>query len=203
MVNVRMIITVASFKGGVGKTTTAVHLAAFLNERSPALLIDGDPNRSASGWLRRGGVLPFRVVDERQAARYAKDFANIIIDTQARPTREDLEALAGGCDLLIIPTTPDALSLDALTLTVDALKELGANRYRILLTMVPPKPSRDGAEARAMLAEAGLPVFTGSIRRLSAFQKAALIGVPVSEVKGDPRAASGWEDYCTIGGELS
>ena len=42
-----MIITVASFKGGVGKTTTAVHLAAFLNESSPALLIDGDPNRSA------------------------------------------------------------------------------------------------------------------------------------------------------------
>lgn len=197
-----MIITVASFKGGVGKTTTAVHLATFLNERSPALLIDGDPNRSASGWGKRGS-LPFKVVDERQAARYAKDFGNIVIDTQARPNREDLEALAGGCDLLIIPTTPDALSLDALTLTVDVLKELGAERYRILLTMVPPKPSRDGNEARAMLTEARLPIFSGSIRRLSAFQKAALLGVPVSEVKGDPRAASGWEDYSNIGAELS
>jgi chromosome partitioning protein len=197
-----MIITVASFKGGVGKTTTAVHLATFLNERSPALLIDGDPNRSASGWSRRG-ELPFKVVDERQAARYAKDFSNIVIDTQARPTSEDLEALAGGCDLLIIPTTPDALSLDALTLTVDALKELGTERYRILLTMVPPKPSRDGDEARAMLTEARLPLFSSNIRRLSAFQKAALMGVPVSFVKGDPRAASGWEDYCNVGAELS
>ena len=197
-----MIITVASFKGGVGKTTTAVHLATFLNERSPTLLIDGDPNRSASGWSRRGS-LPFKVVDERQAARYAKDFGNIVIDTQARPSREDLEALAGGCDLLIIPTTPDALSLDALTLTVDVLKELGANRYRILLTMVPPKPSRDGDEARTMLEEAKLPLFSGYIRRLSAFQKAALMGQPVSMVKGDPRAANGWEDYRNVGSELS
>jgi chromosome partitioning protein len=197
-----MIITVASFKGGVGKTTTAVHLATFLNEQSPALLIDGDPNRSASGWCKRGS-LPFKVVDERQAARYAKDFANIVIDTQARPSREDLEALAGGCDLLVIPTTPDAMSLDALTLTVDVLKELGADRYRILLTMVPPKPSRDGDEARAMLQDAKLPLFSGSIRRLSAFQKAALLGVPVSLVKGDPRSASGWEDYRKVCMELS
>jgi chromosome partitioning protein len=197
-----MIITVASFKGGVGKTTTAVHLATFLNEQSPALLIDGDPNRSASGWCKRGS-LPFKVVDERQAARYAKDFGNIVIDTQARPSREDLEALAGGCDLLVIPTTPDAMSLDALTLTVDVLKDLGADRYRILLTMVPPKPSRDGDEARSMLQDAKLPLFSGSIRRLSAFQKAALLGVPVSLVKGDPRSANGWEDYRNIGSELS
>ena len=197
-----MIITVASFKGGVGKTTTAVHLATFLHERSPTLLIDGDPNRSATGWSRRGS-LPFKVVDERQAARFAKDFDNIVIDTQARPSREDLEALAGGCDLLIIPTTPDALSLDALTLTVDVLKDLGTERYRILLTMVPPKPSRDGEEARTMLEEAKLPLFAGSIRRLSAFQKAALLGVPVSLVRNDPRAPNGWEDYRNIGTELS
>ena len=197
-----MIITVASFKGGVGKTTTAVHLATFLNERAETLLIDGDPNRSATGWARRGS-LPFKVVDERQAARFAKDFQNIVIDTQARPSREDLEALIGGCDLLIIPTTPDALSLDALTLTVNVLSDLGTNRYRILLTMVPPKPSRDGEEARALLNEARLPLFNGCIRRLSAFQKAALLGQPVSSVKGDPRAIAGWEDYRNVGLELS
>jgi chromosome partitioning protein len=54
-----------------------------------------------------------------------------------------------------------------------------------------------------MLEDAKLPLFATSIRRLSAFQKAALSGVPVSAVKGDPRAANGWEDYRNVGLELS
>lgn len=195
-----MIITVASFKGGVGKTTTAVHLAAILQGQKDTLLIDGDPNRSASGWAKRG-ALPFRVVDERQAARFSRDYQNVVIDTQARPSQEDLEALAGGCDLLVIPSTPDALSLDALTLTVHALQNLAPSRYRILLTMVPPKPSRDGEEAREMLEESKLPLFSSSIRRISAFQKAALQGVPVCNVK-DPRAELGWQDYVAVGEEM-
>ena len=84
-----MIITVASFKGGVGKTITAVHLSAYLALQGDTLLIDGDPNRSATGWAKRGS-LPFKVVDERQAAKYARTYSNIVIDTQARPEDEDL-----------------------------------------------------------------------------------------------------------------
>jgi chromosome partitioning protein len=194
-----MITTVASFKGGVGKSTTAVHLAAYLNARGPTLLIDGDPNRSVTGWARRG-ALPFQVIDERQAARYARDFEHIVIDTQARPSREDLEALAGGCDLLVIPSTPDALALDALMLTAATLRELGAARFKVLLTIVPPKPSRDADEARGMISEAGLPIFSGEIRRAAAFQKAALQGVVVADVK-DPRAAAAWSDYARIAAE--
>jgi chromosome partitioning protein len=195
-----MIVTVASFKGGVGKTTTAVHLAAYLQNMKPTLLIDGDPNRSATGWSKRGG-LPFRVIDERQAARFAKDFEHIVIDTEARPEREDLEALASGCDLLVIPTTPDALALDALMQTVAELDSLGADRYRVLLTMVPPKPSRDGLEARALIEEAKLPIFRSEVRRMVAFQKAALAGVPVFEVV-EARARLGWGDYERIGEEV-
>ena len=112
-----MIIPVASFKGGVGKTTTAVHLAAYLQKKAPALLVDGDANCSATVWGKQG-KLPFKVVDERQAARYAREYEHIIIDTKARPEEDDLKALADGCDLLVIPTTPDMLALDALMLTV-------------------------------------------------------------------------------------
>lgn len=195
-----MILTVASFKGGVGKTTTAVHLAAFLQKQAPTLLIDGDPNRSASGWSRRG-ALPFKVVDERQATRYVREFEHVVIDTAARPTREDLEALADGCDGLVLPSTPDALALDALMQTIEALQALGSDKFKILLTMIPPRPSRDGEEARDILEQAQLPVFKAQIRRLVAFQKAALAGVPVYETN-DPRANIGWLEYEALGNEI-
>ena len=48
-----MLITVAGFKGGVGKTTSAVHLACYLALIGKTLLVDGDPNRSATGWSKR------------------------------------------------------------------------------------------------------------------------------------------------------
>lgn len=195
-----MIVTVASFKGGVGKTTTAVHLAAYLQSSGGTMLVDGDPNRSATKWAKRGRF-PFQVIDHRQGIRRAGDFVHSVIDTEAHPSREDMEALAEGCDLLIIPSTPDRLSLDALVDTVTVLQSLGSKRYRILLTMVPPPPSRAGELARGVLTEAGFPLFEGSVRRYTAFQTASDLGVIVSEVK-DARAAAGWADYQKIGAEV-
>ena len=196
-----MIITVASFKGGVGKTTTAVHLAAYFQQLNKTILIDGDPNRSSTAWKARGLGLPFDVADEAMTAKVARAYEHLIIDTAARPDPDVLKVLANGCDVLVIPTTCDGLSFDALMLTVEALQKVEATRFRILLTMIPPKPSRDGEIARAALLEQGLPVFASSIRHLKAFKTAGTGGGIVTDVK-DPRAQFGWEDYAAIGDEL-
>jgi chromosome partitioning protein len=46
-----MIIVVAALKGGVGKTTTSVYLAALASARRPATLVDADPQASAADWI--------------------------------------------------------------------------------------------------------------------------------------------------------
>ncbi len=195
-----MIITVASFKGGVGKTTTAIHLAAFFQGKGKTLLIDADPNCSALGWASRG-ELPFEVVDQWQAETQTETYEHVIIDTQARPTTEDLAALANTCDLLVLPTMPDILSLDALVLTIEYLKSIQTNQYRILITSIPPKPSRAGDEVKKLLKEADIPTFNAGVGRLAAFQKAAMQGVPVYSVK-DQRSEKGWQEYEAVGNEI-
>jgi chromosome partitioning protein len=193
-----MIITLASFKGGVGKTTSAVHLACYLQQKAPTLLVDGDPNRAASAWHERGG-LPFAVVTEKQMARHLPNYSHVIIDTEAHPSDEDLKDLADGCDLLILPSTPDALSLDALMRTIEKLQVFDATNYKVLLSIVPPKPNHDAEDARRDFKD--IPFFKGEIRRLIAFQRAALQGVPVQESK-EPRSLDGWSDYQRVGREI-
>lgn len=195
-----MIVTIASHKGGVGKTTTAFHLAAFFQSLAPTLLLDGDETRNATAWSKRGEGVSFKVADEVQAAKLARDFAHIVIDTGQRPKQIDLRALAEGCDLLIVPTVPATLDTEGLVLTIEALTAIGASSYKVLLTKVPPLPETEGLLLRSELAGQGIPLFAADIPRLKAFEKAAAQGVPVSLVE-DPRAKRAWEAYEAVGKE--
>jgi chromosome partitioning protein len=192
-------LALISQKGGVGKTTTAIHLAAYLSNHAPALLVDGDSNRSALGWAERGD-LGFMVVSEKQSPKYWGEFKHCIIDTGARPDKADLQDLSEICDQLIVMTACDALSLDVLMPTIETLRAVGADHYRVLLSLVPPV-GYAGAEALESIRDAGLPVFKGYIRRFVAYQRASLFGLTVAEV-ADPHADDAWHDIQAIGKEL-
>lgn len=188
-----MILTLTQFKGGVGKTTSSVCLATLLSADAPTLLIDSDPNRSASTWTRKGNM-PFDCCNDSEAPKKLMkgSYDHVVIDTPARPAQDEIESLADGCDLLILPSTPDPLALSALGQIVRSLPD--NTNYMCLLTIVPPSPQKDGNEAMETLTRNGFPVFQRQIRRYKEYVKAA---DECRTVKG-----IAWRDWTALWEEL-
>jgi chromosome partitioning protein len=190
-------ITITGHKGGVGKTMTAIHLATFFSEWGRTLLVDGDPNRTALSWQQRGR-LPFEVLDEARFFQEGSAADYTVIDTPARPATEDLQDLAANCDLLVLPTVPDILSLEPM---LEVARQVGNASYRALIAMAPPRPNQEGELMRQELRDNGVPVFKTMIRRTVGFQKAALAGNPIRDLP-DSRQRVAWNDYKAVGDEV-
>jgi chromosome partitioning protein len=163
------------------------------------LLIDGDLNESAIEWNARGDGLPFKVVDSEQAIRYANQFDFVVKDTAARPEKRKLASIIEGCDQIIVVTTPDALSMAALTPAINDLAKAQAN-FKILMTLNPPL-SYEGQSARDALSNEGFPVFQTVIRRYAAYKTAAWRGCLVCDVSDD-YSQEGWRDYQSLTKEI-
>ena len=199
-----MNIAITNIKGGVGKTTTAIHLAAALQMLAPTVLLDGDRHRSAILWGERGearGVpLSFRIASIYQGSRLGGSYKHVVVDTGQDPSDEDLRTLAASNDLLIIPAPAARLDSDGTGLTIAALRKLSITNYLILLNKVPPANEPDGAALRAALEAEGVPLLSAGVPRLKVFDKAAdlgaIVGDPTAYTRDDRVfAARGWAAY--------
>jgi chromosome partitioning protein len=192
------IITVATMKGGSGKSTVASCLAVYwhLRGRRPTL-IDADPQRSIMRLAAReralGGVAVVEDSTENApltARRLASAGGPVIIDTPGFRSDTTLNCLAVA-DFLLVPVKPSPFDVDRMLDTLGFLTDRADGRkplFRCLLTQT----TRDSVIARHIrseLADAGLPVLRSEMINRVAYPEASLWGATPSLISWKGPAA--------------
>ena len=201
-----MFITVCGQKGGVAKTCTSVHLASvWHSEGKQVCIVDADKNRSALAYASRGN-LPFPVFPVSSAAKASRSSEIVITDGQASSDQEELKHLAYGSDLVILPTTAKARSVELTVELANLLSNLKVN-HAVVIVKVDFRQQKAAQQAKAALENFGLYVFDTFIPLLSAFDKAEASGNAVFEAvddlgRSDPRRMTGWSAYCSIASQI-
>ena len=201
-----MFITVCGQKGGVAKTCTSIHLASvWHSEGKKVCIVDADKNRSALAYASRGN-LPFPVFPVSSAAKASRSSEIVITDGQASSDQEELKHLAYGSDLVILPTTAKARSVELTVELANLLSNLKVN-HAVVIVKVDFRQQKAAQQAKAALENFGLYVFDTFIPLLSAFDKAEASGNAVSEAvddsgRSDPRRMTGWSAYCSIASQI-
>ncbi len=201
-----MFITVCGQKGGVAKTCTSIHLASvWHSEGKKVCIVDADKNRSALAYASRGN-LPFPVFPVSSAAKASRSSEIVITDGQASSDQEELKHLAYGSDLVILPTTAKARSVELTVELANLLSNLKVN-HAVVIVKVDFRQQKAAEQAKAALENFGLYVFDTFIPLLSAFDKAEASGNAVFEAvddlgRSDPRRMTGWSAYCSIASQI-
>ena len=193
------VVGLLSRKGGSGKTTLAVHLAVAAQAGGRrVLLVDLDPQTSASAWWRARAAetpemepaTPDRLPALLDAARKA-GVDLVMVDT--RPSVEaDAAQVATLSDFVLIPTRPAILDLRAILATLDIVKGAADRAALVLNACQPPRGSGEASgtvDARNALKAFGVPVAPVAIVQRAALSHALVGGLTATETEPAGKAA--------------
>jgi chromosome partitioning protein len=194
------VMAIINQKGGAGKTTLAMNLAAGLARRGETVVIDLDPQGSSLQWASSGSK-PFPATvkqiggkwDARTLHQNFRAYQHMVLDCPPSvDSHASVQALRA-CDIALIPVLPSPIDLWAslrLPQEVAEARKLNANlKAFLVLNQIEPKSAISAAMHEA-LAEFGMPVLQATLRRRAAYRAAALEGVSVFQMgsRGAPAA---------------